>query len=92
MLTMTENAIDAIKRLAPGDAGLRVFTTDLPTETVQQSLQVEVTEGPGPADQVLDAEGARVFLEPAAATLLEDKVLDAALDGDSVRFAVGERR
>jgi iron-sulfur cluster assembly protein len=92
MLTMTDNAIDAIRQLAPGDAGLRLFTTDLPTESAQESLQVEVVEEPGPEDHVLDAEGAHVFLEPEAATLLEDKVLDATLDGRSVRFAIEERR
>jgi iron-sulfur cluster assembly protein len=92
MLTMTENAIDAVKRVAPGEAGLRLYTTTLPTESAQESLHVEVVDEPGAEDHVLDAEGAHVFLEPRAATLLDDKVLDATFDGPSVRFAIGDRR
>ena len=38
-------------------------------------------------DQVIEQAGARVFLDPTAADLLEDKVLDAAVDDDGkVRF------
>jgi Fe-S cluster assembly iron-binding protein IscA len=39
-------------------------------------------------DRVVDVDGARVYLEPAAAEALEGMVLDAASDGDKVRFAV----
>jgi iron-sulfur cluster assembly protein len=91
MLTVTETAIDAIKQVAPGDAGLRVYTSELPGAAGQRAFQVEVTEDPAPEDHVLDAQGAHVFLEPEAATLLEDKVLDATVDGTSVRFAIAER-
>jgi iron-sulfur cluster assembly protein len=91
MLAVTESAIDAIRQLAPGEAGVRVFTSELPGGPGQETLQVEVAQEPSAEDQVLDVEGAHVFLEPTAATLLEDKVLDATLEGTSVRFAIAEQ-
>ena len=91
MLAMTENARDAIKEVAPGGSGLRVFTSELPGVAGQQTFQVEVAATPSPEDHVLDVDGANVFLDPRAAALLDDKVLDATVDGASVRFAVAER-
>lgn len=89
MLTLTQSAIDAIKTIAPGDAGLRLY---LPGDTVNvESLQLEVAAEPRPKDQVLEADGANVFLEPEAAVALDDMVLDAAREGGSVRFAIGQR-
>ena len=91
MLAVTESAIDAIKELAPGEAGLRVFTAELPGAAGQQAFQIEVAAEPAAEDRVLEADGAHVFLEPRAATLLDDKVLDATREGASVRFAVAEQ-
>jgi Fe-S cluster assembly iron-binding protein IscA len=91
MLSVTETAIEAIRELAPGEAGLRVYTSELPGATGQETLQVAVAPRPDPQDQVLEADGAHVFLAPTAATLLDDKVLDAKREGTSVRFAVAER-
>jgi iron-sulfur cluster assembly protein len=88
MLAVTESAIDAIKRVAPGNAGLRLFTSDPPGAGAGRGLQVQVTVRPGPMDHVLDAEGARVYLDPGASALLDDKLLDAAVEGVSVRFVV----
>jgi Fe-S cluster assembly iron-binding protein IscA len=43
-------------------------------------------------DQVVDEHGAHVFLEPHAASYLDDKLLDADIDGHQVRFAVSTQR
>ena len=75
MLQMTQTAIDVIKHIAPGDAGLRVYITG--GEPDIQTLQVEIAEEPKADDQVVEAGGAHVFLEPRAADTLDDKVLDA---------------
>jgi iron-sulfur cluster assembly protein len=91
MLVLTDNAIDAIKELAPGDAGVRVFTSELPGIAGQQTFQLELAAEPAPEDQVIDAAGAHVFIAPRASALLHDKVLDATVDGAQVRFALGER-
>ena len=46
--------------------------------------------GPGDTDQVIEAAGARVFLEPNAAAYLDDKVLDAQVDEQGkARFTLG---
>ena len=43
-----------------------------------------------PGDQVLQQDGATVYLDQDAATMLDDKVLDAAVDeGGRVEFALG---
>ena len=41
------------------------------------ALQVTAAPGPGVNDQVIEAAGAHVYLEPQAAAYLDDKVLDA---------------
>lgn len=90
MLTLTENASTIIKNLADQtavaeNAGLRISTS-----TESEGLAVDVTPAPEEADQVVESAGARVFLEPTAAEMLDDKVLDAQLDeGGAVTFAIG---
>jgi Fe-S cluster assembly iron-binding protein IscA len=37
---------------------------------------------------VLGEQGARVFLEPEAASLLDDKVLDASVEQNQVAFTI----
>lgn len=87
---MTQTAIDVIKHIAPGDAGLRVYSSG--GEPDMQALQVEIAETPKADDQVVEAGGAQVFLEPRAADTLDDKVLDAVQDERGVRFAVTDQR
>lgn len=92
MLTLTENASKLIKNLAEQtavaeDAGLRIASTD-----AGANLTVDLTPAPEPTDQVVEADGARVFLEENAAAALDDKVLDAQLDdGGAVSFAIGKQ-
>jgi hypothetical protein len=50
--------------------------------------------GSGPGLGVRDygeEQGARVFLEPEAASLLDDKVLDASVEQDHVAFTIAEQ-
>src|SRR5215217_6023835 len=76
MLTVTEAAAEAITALTSqgeGDAGLRLAVQNADGESAQLALSVapEPVEG----DSVLGAEeGPKVFLEPQAAALLDDKV------------------
>ncbi len=89
MLTMTENAVDVVKKIVDqnateDEAGLRI--SQAPDESL--ALTPAVTSEPG--DQVVLADGARVFLDEGAAALLDDKVLDAKVGEDgAVQFAVG---
>jgi Fe-S cluster assembly iron-binding protein IscA len=91
MLTLTENAVTVIRNLTdqqevPEGAGLRI-ATDESAGALTLSLATEPEDG----DQVLDASGARLFLDSEAAELLDDKALDAAVDPQgAVQFAVAD--
>jgi Fe-S cluster assembly iron-binding protein IscA len=92
MLAVTDNAAAVIRDLTeqeevPTGAGLRI-ATDESAGALKLSLAPEPQEG----DQVVDAHGARLFLDHEAAELLDDKALDAAVDAQGgVQFAVGEQ-
>jgi iron-sulfur cluster assembly protein len=90
MLTLTENASMIVKTLtdqSPADeAGLRISSSD----PEHRTFAAAVSDGPEPADQIVDAGGARLFLEEGAAVALDDKVLDARVDEHgAVSFAIG---
>lgn len=96
MLTLTSDAAIAIKSLTnqpglPDDTGLRIATTE--AGDGGQSLAAEIAPSPMPADQVVEADGARVFLDEQAATALDDKALDARQDDTGqVSFEVTTRQ
>ncbi|GAB2710865.1 hypothetical protein [Nocardia thraciensis] len=82
MLMLTPTAIDVVRTITsaegtPQGAGLRIFTDD-GAETLQLALAAE----PAEQDQVVTAEGSRIFLDQQAAAFLDDKVLDAGVDGN----------
>ena len=92
MLTLTEGAVQVIRTVTsqpqlPEETGIRIVAQD-----TAGSLSLSVTEGPEAGDQVVESDGARVFLESGAATALDDKTLDAEIDdkGD-VSFLIGEQ-
>lgn len=93
MLTMTRAAVEVVNTIttAPGmpdGAGLRIASSGDSPEA--NTLELELVTGPGESDQVVPVPGARVFLEPGAATYLSDKVLDGQLDEQGqARFVVG---
>ena len=43
---------------------------------------------PAEDDEVIEEHGARVFVESEAASLLDDKLLDATVDHDQVAFLI----
>ena len=50
------------------------------------------SEAPQPGDQVLEEDGARVFLEETAAETLDDKILDAQVDdAGGVQFTIANQ-
>ncbi|WP_433723140.1 hypothetical protein ACQP0C_23550 [Nocardia sp. CA-129566] len=78
MLLLTPTAIEAVRTItctedAPMEAGLRISAAD-------GALQMAVTAGPEEQDQVVTAQGARVFLDEQAAAFLDDKILDTGQD------------
>ena len=94
MLAITENAAEAIRGIVaapdiPDGAGLRITTR--PGAEEQGALEVSVAEVPAENDQVVDESGARVFVEQNAAMLLDDKLLDAQIEGQRVGFTISEQ-
>ena len=95
MLVLTPKAASAIDGILespefPDEAGMRITTEPTATQdgTPRTELRLAVVDQPDTSDQVL--EDAPVFLEPEAAVLLDDKVLDADIAGDQVRFNLKE--
>jgi Fe-S cluster assembly iron-binding protein IscA len=94
VLTLTESAAEAIRGIVaspdiPAGAGLRIATQ--PGAAEQEALEVSIAEVPAESDQVVDERGARVFVEEGAADLLDDRLLDAEIDGTQVGFLIIEQ-
>ncbi|MFI9639376.1 iron-sulfur cluster biosynthesis family protein [Micromonospora sp. NPDC051925] len=84
MLTMTDNAVLVIRDLAAQqdvaqDGGLRIAA-----DTEAGALTIELVPVPAQGDQVVDTEGARIFLDSEAAELLNDSSVDASVDDEGV--------
>jgi iron-sulfur cluster assembly protein len=93
VLTLTSEAVQVIRTVTadpelPADTGIRIASG----VDGSQDLQLSVAPAPEAGDQVVESEGARVYLEPTAAMLLDDKTLDAQVDpqGD-IAFMIGEQ-
>ena len=93
MLTLTENAADVVKTITQQtteseDAGLRISQQ----ATDPNALGLTPAESPQPGDQVLEASGARIFLDEAAAAALDNEVLDAQVDdAGTVQFGISHQ-
>jgi len=96
MLTITDQAVSAIEgiltaRQLPEEAGVRISTKidALNGSTPGLGVRMELVEEPRAGDEVV--EGTPVFLEPEAAMLLDDKLLDIEPAGERLQFAVKEQ-
>jgi iron-sulfur cluster assembly protein len=97
LLAITETAATAIKSLTasqeqPDEAGVRIAARETADVDTPESLKLSVVDGPAEEDQVVEEHGAHVFLEAQVASYLDDKLLDASIDGQQVRFAVSDQR
>jgi Fe-S cluster assembly iron-binding protein IscA len=93
MLTLTDQATDVVKTITEqtteGEtAGLRISQQ----ESDPNALGLTPVENPQPGDQVLEADGARLFLDATAAIALDNEVLDAQVDeAGTVQFGIGPK-
>jgi iron-sulfur cluster assembly protein len=93
VLAISEDAATAIRGVVrapcvPEGAGLRI-TREVNTDeegAPRTDLRLSVVAQPEEGDEVLKEE--RVFVDPDAADLLDDKLLDADIVGDDVRFSL----
>jgi len=95
-LTLTENAVEAVKEIvasAPGDqdsSGMRIVASE--TAEGRASFELSIASVPGEDDEVIEEQGARVFLESGASDLLGDKSLDARVGSDrQIAFLIGDQ-
>lgn len=94
MLAITNEAASAIDSIVtaremPDEAGVRLSMHAGENGAEQGEIRLELVEAPQSGDEVL--EQAPVFLEPQAAAVLDDKLLDADISGAQVQFAVREQ-
>jgi iron-sulfur cluster assembly protein len=94
VLTLTISAAEAVKHAMgaaeglPDDGGVRISAQDVGDST---GLGLAVAPMPGEEDQIIEEEGARVFVAPEVAPFLDDKVLDAEQKGSRIQFSLAER-
>jgi iron-sulfur cluster assembly protein len=91
-LALTRNAVDSIGALKnssdeiPDSASLRIAAQVVGENDA--SFELALVESPEQGDTVVEAESERVFLQPLAASMLDDKVLDAEIEESQIRFTI----
>jgi iron-sulfur cluster assembly protein len=91
---LLDSAVQAVKDIVssseqvPEMGGLRMVAE---REGTQAMLQLSVVPLAAEDDEVIEEQGARVFLEPDAASLLDDKVLDASVEQNQVAFTIADQ-
>jgi iron-sulfur cluster assembly protein len=94
LLALTDSAVEAVKHIvssseeASETAGLRLVAQQV---GAQANFQLNVVPLPAEDDEVIEEREARVFLEPEAASLLDDKVLDATVEQNKVAFTIADQ-
>lgn len=84
MLTLTDHAQNAVRTLTqdpdtPENAGLRITPGN-------EGLELMFVTEPVPGDALIEGGGARVFVEPQTAQLLDEATLDAKVEDGQVNF------
>ncbi|AEB43169.1 MULTISPECIES: adhesin [Micromonospora] len=93
MLTMTDNAVLVIRDLAAQQDVSEGGGVRIAADTQAGSLTVELVAEPVEGDQVVDTQGARIFLDSDAADLLGDASVDASVDDEGiVQFGFTEKQ
>lgn len=91
MLTLTSTAAEVVRRLvdqspAPESSGLRIAAGEHTGQGVP--LEISLVVEPEADDETVEQSGATVYLDPGAAELLDDKLLDAQVSEDQVTFVL----
>jgi iron-sulfur cluster assembly protein len=91
MITLTENAINAVGRFIAGSdkptAGLRIEVTDGGCSGLQYGLKLE--ENQGAEDTVIDCGSVKVFVDPNSMPMLDGMSVDFidSIDGSGFKFS-----
>jgi iron-sulfur cluster assembly protein len=95
MLALSERAVVAINGIMsnpeiPEGAGLRV-SPQITGESEAAAIELSVVEAPVGGDQVVEDQGAQVFVDERVSPMLEDKTLDDTTEGEQVQFTIVDR-
>ena len=94
MLALTDRAVQAVKAIVSASdvtadtGGLRMVAEPAGP---QANLQLSLAALPAEDDEVIEEQGARLFLDPEASQLLDGKVLDANVEQDQVAFTLADQ-
>ncbi len=94
MLTITPTAAEALDSIvasvpdAPESAGLRIAPSS--GDGTQPGFSLHLATEPAPGDQVIEAAEHPVFVDSTVVEELDDKVLDAQIEGDQVGFMLAQ--
>ena len=92
MLSITEDAVEIIRGLTEsGAGGVRISAGPASSNGHGPALLATLVPEPDSEDEVVDVGGAQVYVDPLAAPALDDKVLDAQVEGEQLQFAVLDR-
>jgi iron-sulfur cluster assembly protein len=84
MLEIHEDAVEALQ----GMGGLRITAVE---DDDGVELQIDDATEPREGDEVVERDGARVFLDPLAAEVLADQVLGVHAHDDHFHFTFEEQ-
>jgi Fe-S cluster assembly iron-binding protein IscA len=92
MLAITADAAEVIRELSESGAGaLRISTGPYSMNGGGPAVNLELVPNPAPEDEVVDADGVQVFVDPVAVPALDHKLLDAETQGTTVQFELREQ-
>jgi len=84
MLQIDDEAAEALAGIGP----LRITAEEVDGEV---EVSLDEADGPEEGDQVVERDGARVFLDAAAAEVLADQVLGVHAHGDHFHFTFDDQ-
>jgi Fe-S cluster assembly iron-binding protein IscA len=84
MLQISDEAVDALRQL--GELRIRGVESSGEVE-----LEIEEATEPVADDQVIEREGVKVYLDPVAATALDDQVLGIHAHDDHFHFSFDDQ-
>lgn len=92
VLSLTANAVSLIREITvrtglPTETGIRIATSPAAGNGVP-ALEIAIADEPEPSDEVVESDGARVFLDPDASLVLNDKRLDATVQEGRAHFII----
>jgi Fe-S cluster assembly iron-binding protein IscA len=85
MLQIADGALDALRQIGT----IRIRGVEAAEDEVE--LEIEEADEPLMDDQVVERDGATVYLDPVAANALEDQILGVHAHGDHFHFTFDEQ-